>query len=150
MWYICGTDGNGLYWHHLNMLYFHKTLASHLMAPYCHPIKPVAIIIIIICEWIWEKPPSTHNYKYLEIPFVIIWSVVSQEGKQMLVWNSPRFYSCLYSTYASTVEWIASWIACHFRWKQPNGIHWGHLHLHISHKVAKSMVKLTSQSCGDL
>ena len=21
-----------------------------------------------ICDWIWENPASTHNYKYLEIP----------------------------------------------------------------------------------
>ena len=67
------------------------------------------------CDLIWEKPPSTHNYKYLEIPIVIIWSVVSWEGKQMLAWNSPRFYSYLYSIYAPTIEWIASWIARHFR-----------------------------------
>ena len=68
-----------------------------------------------ICDWIWEKLPSMHNYKYIEMPFVIIWSVVSQEGKQMLAWNSPLFYSYLYSIYAPTVEWIPSWIACHFR-----------------------------------
>ena len=67
------------------------------------------------CDWIWEKPPSTHNYKSLEIPILIIWRVVSREGKQVLAWNSPRFYSYLYSTYAPTVEWIASWIARHFR-----------------------------------
>ena len=35
-------------------------------------------------------------------------------------------------------------------WKQPNGVHWCHFHFHISHKVAKSMVKLTSQLSGDL
>ena len=35
----------------------------------------------------WEKPPSTHNYKYLEIPILIIWIIVACEGKQTLVWN---------------------------------------------------------------
>ena len=35
----------------------------------------------LICDWIWEKPPSTHNYKYLEIPILIIWSSITQEGK---------------------------------------------------------------------
>ena len=35
-------------------------------------------------------------------------------------------------------------------WKQPNGIHWYHFHLQISHKAAKSMAKLISQSCGEL
>ena len=33
---------------------------------------------------------------------------------------------------------------------QPNNIYWCHMHLHISHKVAKSMAKLTNQSCGNL
>ena len=36
---------------------------------------------IKICDWIWEKPPSTHNYKYLEILILIIWSSITQEGK---------------------------------------------------------------------
>ena len=35
----------------------------------------------IICDWIWENPASTHNYKYLEIPNLIIWSIITQEGK---------------------------------------------------------------------
>ena len=49
----------------------------------------------IICDWIWENPASTHKYKYLEIPNSIIWSIITQEGKQMLAWNLPRFYSYL-------------------------------------------------------
>ena len=32
--------------------------------------------------------------------------------------------------------------------KQPNGIHWCHFQPYISHKAAKSMTKLISQSCG--
>ena len=35
----------------------------------------------IKCDWIWEKPPSTHNYKYLEIPILVIWSSITREGK---------------------------------------------------------------------
>ena len=35
----------------------------------------------IICDWIWENPASTHNYKYLEIPNLIIWNIITQEGK---------------------------------------------------------------------
>ena len=31
-------------------------------------------------DWIWEKPASTHDYK---LPSLIIWSIVTQEGKQM-------------------------------------------------------------------
>ena len=79
------------------------------------PLAVNSSVTIYICDWIWEKPPSMHNYKSLEIPILIIWGVVSREGKQVLAWNSPRFYSYLYSTYAPTVEWIASWIARHFR-----------------------------------
>ena len=36
------------------------------------------------CDWIWENPASMHNYKYLEIPNLIIWSIITQEEKQML------------------------------------------------------------------
>ena len=50
---------------------------------------------ISICDWIWENPASTHKYKYLEIPNLIIWSIITQEGKQMLAWNLPRFCSYL-------------------------------------------------------
>ena len=39
-----------------------------------------------ICDWIWENPASTHSYKYLEIPNSIIWSIITQERKQMLKW----------------------------------------------------------------
>ena len=83
----------------------------------------------------------------------------------------------IHSLSAPTVEWIASWIAHHFlivftisilanttstligvegdgepqrlhqHWKHPNGIQWCHFQLHISHKVAKPVAKLISQSC---
>ena len=43
------------------------------------------------CDWIWENPVSSHNYKYLEILILIIWNIITWEGKQMLSWNSPRF-----------------------------------------------------------
>ena len=29
------------------------------------------------CDWIWENPASTHNYKNEEIPVLIIWSIVN-------------------------------------------------------------------------
>ena len=38
---------------------------------------------------IWEKLASMHNYKYLEMPILIIRSIVSQEEKQMLACSSP-------------------------------------------------------------
>ena len=41
----------------------------------------VQTVRMIKCDWIWEKPPSTHNYKYLEIPILIIWSSITREGK---------------------------------------------------------------------
>ena len=123
----------------------------------------------IACNWIWENPASTHNYKYLEIPLLIILSIVSWERKQMLACNPLQFYSYSWSIYTPTVEWIASWIICHFKivftgianttstpigsggepqgggkrlrphWKQPNGIHWCYFQLNISHKSAKPM-----------
>ena len=68
-----------------------------------------------ICDWIWKNPDSTHNYKYLEIPILIIWNIITWEGKQMLAWNLPRFYSYLYSIYPPTIGWIASWISHYFR-----------------------------------
>ena len=33
--------------------------------------------------------------------------------------------------------------------KTGNDYHWCHFHLHMSHKAAKSIAKLISQSCGD-
>ena len=42
---------------------------------------------------IWDNPPSMHNY--LEIPILIIWSIITQEGKLILKWNLPWFYSYL-------------------------------------------------------
>ena len=77
-----------------------------------HPVN----FDFIKCDWIWEKPASTHNYKSLEIPILIVWGVLSREGEQVLVWNSPQFYRYLYSTHAPTVEWIASCTVRHFRW----------------------------------
>ena len=39
----------------------------------------------------------------------------------------------------------------HQHWKQLNGIHyWCYFYLHISHRAARSMAKLISQSCGKL
>ena len=52
-------------------------------------------ITMHICDWIWENLASMHNYKYLEILILIIWSIITQEGKQMLAWNLPWFYSYL-------------------------------------------------------
>ena len=40
--------------------------------------------IIFKCDWIWENPASTHNYKYLEIPILIIWSIATWEGNRYL------------------------------------------------------------------
>ena len=48
-----------------------------------------------ICDWISENQASTHNYKYLEIPIVIIWRILTLEGKQILAWNLLWFYSYL-------------------------------------------------------
>ena len=69
----------------------------------------------IICDFIRENPDSTDNYNYLEITNLIIWSIITQEGKHMLAWNLPKFYSYLWSIYPPTIEWIASWISHHFK-----------------------------------
>ena len=37
----------------------------------------------LICDWIWEKPPSMHNYVYLEIQILII-EVLYLKKKNML------------------------------------------------------------------
>ena len=49
-------------------------------------------------------------------------------------------------------EWVVTsggqTLCLHYN--QPNGIHWYHFHLHISHRIVKSMAKLTiiSQLCS--
>ena len=45
--------------------------------------------------YIQHVPSYTHNYKYLEIPILIISGIITKEEKQMLAWNLPRFYSYL-------------------------------------------------------
>ena len=62
----------------------------------------------VICDWIWEKPAFMHNYKYLEIPILII---CNSGRKQILAWNLPWFYSYLQSIYPPTIEWKTDWIA---------------------------------------
>ena len=39
-------------------------------------------MIAIVCDWIWENWASTHNYKYLEIPNLIIWSISYNSGRE--------------------------------------------------------------------
>ena len=58
----------------------------------------------IICDLI----PFTHNHKYLEIPILIIWSIITWEGKQMLAWNfkfALTLPSYLESIHSPTIEW---------------------------------------------
>ena len=61
----------------------------------------------MICDWIWENPASMHNYKYLEIPIINIWSTVSRKGIELLACNLPHnvwkkggdvsiYYSCMH------------------------------------------------------
>ena len=44
--------------------------------------------------------------------------------------------------------WSDGLILC-VNWKQPNGISWSYLQLHITYKT-KSMLNLINQSCADL
>ena len=46
--------------------------------------------IFIACKWIWEKPVSMHNHKYLEILILINQIIFLRGGKQMLACNSPQ------------------------------------------------------------
>ena len=32
----------------------------------------------------WENPASMHNYKYLELPILIIWSIVTRKENRYL------------------------------------------------------------------
>ena len=66
-----------------------NTLAGNIN----HIPRYILYVLLIICDWICEKPASVHNYKYLEIFMLIILSAVSWEGKQMLACNLPQFYS---------------------------------------------------------
>ena len=34
------------------------------------------------CDQIWDNPPSTQNYKYLEMPILIIWSISYNSGRE--------------------------------------------------------------------
>ena len=63
---------------------------------------------LLICDYIWENPTFTHNYKYLEILILIIWSIITQKGKWILAWKSSRFYGYLLSIYPPTIGWITS------------------------------------------
>ena len=60
--------------------------------------------------WLHLWKPGFHTQLIL-----IIWNILAWEGKQMLAWNWPWFFSYLQSIYSPTIEWMASWIAHHFR-----------------------------------
>ena len=61
-----------------------------------------------------QKGSCTHNYKYLEIPFWNIQFIITQECSA-LVCISPLIYSYPRPFSEWTLQWIASWNACHFR-----------------------------------
>ena len=69
--------------------------------------------------------------------------------------TTPFFFGI--NTNGDTHEWnhqlflwyAGSWFL-RLHQNQPNDISWCHFHLYISHKAAKSMAKLISQSCGEL
>ena len=56
------------------------------------------------------------NYKHFQILILIISSIVGHEGNQMFVFKFPQFYSfSSSSSYAQTIECIASWIGHSFK-----------------------------------
>ena len=95
------------------LLVTHKTLVLHLW--YTDNKDLNKLCIFCICDQIWEKPPLTHKDKYLDIHNLIIQWIISPECMELLTRNSPPLYS--YQWYFSlwTLQWVASWIACHFR-----------------------------------
>ena len=56
---------------------------------------PVTYVLLNICDSMWENLACKHNYKYLEILILIMWSIVTQKGKLILPWHLPQFYSYL-------------------------------------------------------
>ena len=72
----------------------------------------------------------------------------------MLAWicHNSIDITTLYIVYIFTNYLLHGWLAklrtiLDQHWKQSNSIHWCYFHLHISHKAAKSMMKLISQLC---
>ena len=85
------TDSSQPEWFHVEIYVY----VLYVLGLWFANTAPARIIIKHICDWIWDNLASTHNYKYLEISNLIIWSIITQKGKQMLAWNLPRFYSYL-------------------------------------------------------
>ena len=67
-----------------------------------------------ICDWIWEKLPSKHNYTYIKLLNLITLSIVLQEIMQILACNhviSHNFNN--FAIYGITIKWVAKLTACH-------------------------------------
>ena len=47
------------------------------------------------CDWLWENPPVTHKYKYLEIHNSIIQSIISRESLKLHAYNLLQICSYL-------------------------------------------------------
>ena len=61
-----------------------------------------------------QKGTYTCNYKYLEIEFWNIQFIISQECMEQLVCISTLIYSHPRPFSGWTLQWTASWNACHF------------------------------------
>jgi len=72
-------------------------------------------LLTYVCDWIWEKPASTHIYKYVEIQFWNIKYNISWEYKELLVCFSSLIHSYAMSFSWLTLQKATSWTACHFR-----------------------------------
>ena len=48
------------------------------------------LLSIILSDWIWENLAFTHNYKYLEMPILIIWSSIQSEQKPVAWFTLPN------------------------------------------------------------
>ena len=69
-----------------------RKLHSYL---YINYVILIYIMLLYICDWLWENPPVTHKNKYLEIRNSIIQSVISREGLKLHAYNSLQIYSYL-------------------------------------------------------
>ena len=84
---------------HVKWIYGHTRVTYENLRKYSSLCDMVSIIATCyqICDLIWENLPFMHGNKYLEIPILIIWSIVTQEGKQIFSCNLPRFSTAAYN-----------------------------------------------------
>jgi len=104
--------------HNIN-IFVSRQLVNSLLVQDLEQYSPLSsskkCIVYNICDCLSENVPSSHDYKYLEIP---IWNIqlnISQECKEVLTRISSLIFSYTISFSWQTLQRTASWIAHHFR-----------------------------------